>query len=193
MDNEKMGILLRRLRTEAGMTQRALADRLHLSDRTVSKWERGQGCPDVSLLPRLSEIFDVNIEKLLAGDLAESSADGGNMKRVKFYVCPVCGNIMTATGQGEPSCCGRKLQPLKAAPADEEHQVSREVVEDDWYLTFQHPMEKGHFIQFVAYLDYDRVTLIRMYPESGGEVRFPKRGRGKICFCCSRDGLFELK
>ncbi len=193
MDNEKLGQLIRRLRIEAGMTQRELAEKLFLSDRTVSKWERAQGCPDVSLLPRLSAIFDVNLEKLLAGDLAESSADGGNMKRVKFYVCPVCGNVMTATGSGEPFCCGRKLSPLKAQLADEDHQVVREVIEDDWFLTFQHPMEKDHFIRFVAYMDYDRVTLIRMYPEGPGEVRFPKRGRGKICFCCSRDGLFELK
>ena len=54
MDSNKTGSLLRRLRLERGLTQRQVAERLHLSDRTVSKWERGQGCPDVGLLPALS-------------------------------------------------------------------------------------------------------------------------------------------
>ena len=53
MDSNKTGSLLRRLRMERGLTQREVAERLHLSDRTVSKWERGQGCPDVGLLPAL--------------------------------------------------------------------------------------------------------------------------------------------
>ncbi len=192
MDKEKVGKLIYELRKEKGLTQKALADQLYLSDKTISKWERAQGCPDISLLRHLSEIFGVNIEKLLAGDLSPSSADGGNMKRVKFFVCPTCGNILTATGGGELSCCGRKLEPLKVQPADEVHAVKMEVVEDDYYLTFSHPMDKDHYLNFFAYVDYDRLTLIRLYPEQGGEVRFPKRGRGKILFGCSRHGLFSL-
>lgn len=192
MDNEKVGKLIYRLRKEKGLTQKQLADLMYISDRTISKWECAQGCPDISLLGHLSEIFEVNIEKLLAGDLSPAGPDGGNMKRVKFYVCPACGNIMTATGAGELSCCGRKLEPMTAKPADEAHHINVEVVEDDYYLTFDHPMEKDHYLNFFAYLDYDRVTLIRLYPEAGGEVRFPKRGRGKIVFGCSRDGLFKL-
>ena len=193
MNSEKVGKLIYHLRKEKGMTQKALAERLFVSDKTISKWERGQGCPDVSLLRSLSEVFDVNVEKLLEGDLSPNSKDGGNMKRIKFYVCPECGNLMSATGNAELSCCGRKLAPLKVQPADEAHQINIEVTEDDYYLTFDHQMKKEHYLNFFAYVDYDRVTLIKLYPEQGGEVRFPKRGRGKIFFGCSQHGLFQVK
>lgn len=192
MDYEKVGGVIYQLRKEAAMTQQELADLLFISNKTISKWERGQGCPDVSLLSRLSEVFGVNIEKILAGDLGPSSADGGNMKRTKFYVCPMCGNILSSTGDAEISCCGRKLEALKEKPADEMHQLHVEVIEDDYYITFDHEMKKEHFLNFFAYLDYDRVTLIRLYPEQGGEVRFPKRGRGKLIFGCSRDGMYSF-
>ena len=54
MDNTKLGSLIRVLRREAGMTQRDLAETLGVTDKAVSKWERGLGCPDVSFLPQLS-------------------------------------------------------------------------------------------------------------------------------------------
>ena len=193
MNYEKVGSVIYQLRKEAAMTQQELADKLFISNKAISKWERGQGCPDVSLLGSLSEVFGVNIEKILAGDLSPNSADGGNMKRAKFYVCPMCGNILTATGDAEISCCGRKLEPLVSKTADAEHQLHVEVIEDDYYITFEHEMSKDHFLNFFAYLDYDRVTLVRLYPEQGGEVRFPKRGRGKLLFGCSKDGLFCWK
>ena len=70
MDCGKIGKLILRLRKEKNMTQKMLADAMNLSDRTISKWERGVGCPDISLLSKLSDIFGVNIEKILAGDLS---------------------------------------------------------------------------------------------------------------------------
>ena len=77
MNYEKVGSVIYQLRKESAMTQQELADKLFISNKAISKWERGQGCPDVSLLRSLSEIFGVNIEKILAGDLAPNSADGG--------------------------------------------------------------------------------------------------------------------
>ena len=65
MDCNKVGNLIMTLRKEKGMTQKALADKMNLSDRTISKWERGIGCPDVSLLHELSDILGVNIENIL--------------------------------------------------------------------------------------------------------------------------------
>ncbi|SFP40632.1 Desulfoferrodoxin, superoxide reductase-like (SORL) domain [Oscillibacter sp. PC13] len=116
------------------------------------------------------------------------------MKRVKFYVCPDCGNILTATGGGELHCCGRKLEPLEARPADEDHAMTVQEIEEDWYITFPHPMRKEHFIRFAAYAATDRVLLVRLYPEQGSELRIPQlRGGGKLYLCCSRDGLFEIK
>ena len=194
MDCTQTGRLILRLRKERGLTQKALAEQLHVSEQAVSKWERGLGCPDVGLLPSLARIFGVGVERLLDGNLAPNDQDGGNMRRLRFYVCPDCGNILTATGAGEFHCCGRKLEPLTAQKADEAHRAKVEEIEEDWYITFSHPMEKGHFFRFAAYVATERVLLVRLYPEQGGELRIPQlRGGGKLYLCCSRDGLFEVK
>ena len=193
MDSREIGNLILQLRRERRWTQRLLAERLHVSEQAVSKWERGLGCPDVGLLPALAEIFGVSVERLLAGNLAPRDTEVGNMKKVKFYVCPDCGNILTATGGGERHCCGRKLEPLTARPVDADHAAAVQEVEEDWYITFSHPMEKGHFFRFAAYVATDRMLLVRLYPEQGSEFRIPQlRGGGKLYLCCSRDGLFEV-
>ncbi len=189
MNFEKTGELIRTLRKEKGLTQKQLADALHLSDRTVSKWERGLGFPDVSLLPELSARLDVNLEKMLLGDLNPREADGGNMKKIKFYVCPNCGNVITSTTEAEICCCGRKLSPLKPAPSDSAHLLKVQTVENDFYLTSPHEMSKQHYLRFIAYVCCDRVLLVRLYPEQSGKVRFPRMYGGKL-FCCSRDGLW---
>ena len=176
------------------MTQRQVAEILHISPQAVSRWERGIGYPDVSLLPELSALYGVAAERLLCGALAAERKDGGNMKRIKFYVCPDCSNILTAAGGGEVYCCGRRLERLAAAEADEEHRAQVQEVEEDWYITFDHPMRKDHFIRFAAYVTIDRVLLVRLYPEQGGELRIPQiRGGGQLYLCCSRHGLFEVK
>lgn len=193
MEGKEIGTLLSRLRKERNMTQRAVAEQLSVSPQAVSKWERGNGCPDVSLLPVLSGLFGVAVDRLLAGDLKSEATDGGNMKRIKFYVCPDCGNILTATGGGELHCCGRKLEALKAQKADEDHAVTVREIEEDWYITFGHPMRKDHFFRFAAYVTVDRVLLVRLYPEQGSEFRIPQIRGGKLYLCCSRDGLFELQ
>jgi transcriptional regulator with XRE-family HTH domain len=67
VDCKKIGELIYSLRKEKNMTQKQVADLMNISDKTISKWERGLGCPDVSLLPELSQIFGVNIEEILLG------------------------------------------------------------------------------------------------------------------------------
>lgn len=194
MNENKAGALLARLRQERGMTQREAAERLSVSPRAVSKWETGNGCPDTGLLPALAELYGVSMERLLKGDLRQEEADGGNMKRIKFYVCPDCGNVLTATGGGELCCCGRRLTALTPRAADADHAVTVREIEEDWFITFeQHPMEKGHFFRFAAYVTADRCLLVRLYPEQGGELRIPQlRGGGSLYLCCSRDGLFQV-
>ena len=175
------------------MTQRQVAERLHVSPQVVSKWERGLGLPDTGLLPELSSLFGVAVERLLSGNLARERTDGGNLKRIKFYVCPDCGNLLTASGGGELHCCGRRLEPLVVRPADGDHTAVVEEMEEDWYITFDHPMEKSHFIRVAAWVSLDRVLLVRLYPEQGSEFRIPQlRGGGKLYLCCSHHGLFEV-
>lgn len=96
MDNSKVGELIRRLRKESHMTQLQLAEKLHVSDKAVSKWKRGMGCPEVSLIIELSRIFEVDMQDLLSGELNRNELLGGNMKKMKFYVCPHCGNLVTS-------------------------------------------------------------------------------------------------
>lgn len=193
MDCSKVGGLIFRLRKEKNMTQKELADIMNISDKTISKWERGMGCPDVSLLHELSEIFGVNIEKILSGSLDANDVDGGNMKKIKFYVCSDCGNIISATGDGDISCCGRKLSPLLPKIVDDSHRAKMMEIENDLYITFDHEMTKSHYISFIAHVSYDRVLIIRMYPEQSPEVRFPKYHKGKVYFYCTQHGLWTNK
>jgi len=191
MDCSKVGKLIFNLRKEKSMTQKELAEAMNLSDRTISKWERGIGCPDVSLLHELSNILGVNIEQILSGDLAPNDADGGNMKRVKFYVCTNCGNVLFSTGAAEISCCGRKLAPLNVNSEDESHSIVVDEIENDYCVTVNHEMSKTHYISFVAYIACDRVLLIKLYPEQAAQLRFPKMYGGKIYAYCNNHGLWE--
>ena len=109
MDRTKTGALIAAARKEQNMTQKELAAALHVSDRAVSKWERGAGFPDISLLERLGQVFSVDMESLLSGSLDPNTLLGGNMKKTRFYICPTCGNIITALGDASVSCCGKKL------------------------------------------------------------------------------------
>ena len=198
MDCNKMGTLLFRLRKEKGMTQKQIADLMNISDKTISKWERGLGCPDVSLLGELSNVFEVNIEKILAGDLEPNKIETGNLRRIKFYVCPICGNVINNTGDADVSCCGRKLSPLIAKSADEMHAATVEDSEGEYYITFAHEMSKTHYLSFVVYVTSDRFLFVKLYPEQTAAVRLPKMSRlqqkrgGTLYYYCSQHGLWVL-
>ena len=190
MDCEKIGKLIYQLRKEKDMTQKQVADAMNISDKTISKWERGQGCPDVSLLRELSQILEVSIDGILSGKINLNELEGGNMNKLKFYVCPKCHNIITSTGDASISCCSRKIEPLKAKKADNDHTLEIEPVEDELYVTSRHEMKKEHYISFIAYVKGDRVIIIKQYPEWNLQFRFPKQGHGRVYLYCINDGLF---
>ena len=190
MNNYDIGILIKNLRKEKGLTQAALAEKLSVTDRTVSKWECGRGCPDVSLLGSLSEILGVNIEEILKGGIESNSFVSGNMKKAKYFVCPVCGNLVISTGNASVSCCGRRLKELQAQKADMSHEVSVEVIETDWFVTCRHEMEKEHYISFVAFASAEGIKIVKTYPEWELQVRIPKRGHGILLWYCTEHGLF---
>lgn len=193
MDCIKAGKLIQNLRKEKKMTQKQVADALNISDKTVSKWECGLGCPDVSLLGELSNILGTNIEKILMGDLAPNDRDTGNLRKIKFYVCPDCGDIIYSTGNPEISCCGRRLEVLANNKTEEGHQIVVEEVEDDYYVSIKHEMKKEHYISFIAYVSYDQVLLVKLYPEQNAEIRIPRRQRGTFYAYCSKHGLFSKR
>src|SRR5574344_1252563 len=110
------------------------------------------------------------------------------MKRVKFYVCPNCGNIITSTGEAEISCCGKKLQALEANQIDEAHKLNVTYSDDEMYITFTHEMSKEHFISFIAYVALDKVFIQRLYAEQSQEILLPKMRGGKFYIYCNKHG-----
>lgn len=68
MEKRTIGGFIAALRRASGMTQRELAERLNVSDKTVSRWERDDGAPDLALIPVLAEIFGVSCDELLRGE-----------------------------------------------------------------------------------------------------------------------------
>ncbi|MBO4717206.1 MAG: helix-turn-helix domain-containing protein, partial [Spirochaetales bacterium] len=150
MDNYVTGSLIKKLREGKRMTQEELADKVCVSAKAVSKWETGRGFPDIGLIESLAKALDISVIELLSGVDIRNKNRSSDMKKAKFYVCPVCGNVIQATGEAVVTCCGITLPPLEAETPDEEHAIKLEVVEDEYYVTLDHPMTKTHYISFLA-------------------------------------------
>lgn len=193
MDLCKNGKLLCDLRKSIGMTQKQIADKLGIVPKTVSKWETGHGFPDISTVSALADILGVSEKTILSGNLNQNSEESGNMKGTKFYVCPDCGSIMQGIGNCQIICCGKQLEALKSKNTDDEHLIKISEIEDDYYIEFDHEMTKEHYICFAAYIRFDRILTIKLYPEQDSSVRFPKMYGGKFYFFCNKHGLYEIK
>lgn len=191
MNPIKIGGLIAELRHTAGLTQLQLANILNVSDRTVSKWECGQGLPDISMFALLADTFGVNVEVLLSGEMATNDLSAGNMQKANYFVCPECGSFAICMGGVEITCCGKPLAALIAQKADVDERLTVEQVEDEWYITANHPMTKEHYISFVALLNGAKLTLIKQYPEWNLEVRLPRSKRGILLWYCTQHGLFR--
>lgn len=194
MNNEKIGAVIAQLRKEKGLTQQELAERLHLSNKTVSKWECGQGAPDAGVWDALADVLGADLQKLLQGELAPKKPDVGRIDKLRFYVCPSCGNIITSTTKGEFFCCGRRLEALTAVMAEDADKPIIEDLDNDYYVSFAHPMTKNHYLQFVAYVADDRSMTVHLYPEQEAAIHLPvMRGRGWLYYYCTQHGLMKSK
>lgn len=193
MNQQKTGSLIRTLRLKQNFTQLALANQLGVSDKAVSKWERGVGAPDVSLLPSLSQALGVDMEALLRGELEEKDMTRGDMKKIKLYCCPECGNILFSLDDAAVSCCGKKLQSLPMQEADDAHRLHIEHSDGEWYITASHEMQREHYISFVAFATQDTVIIKKQYPEWTLETRLPVFRHGILLWYCTKDGLFYQK
>ena len=189
MDQIKTGELIKRFRTELGLTQKELAERISVSDKAVSKWETGNGCPDVSLLSVLAEVFGTDIQVLLNGEIDKNESEVGNMKKMKFFVCKECGNIITATSDAAVTCCGIKLSALEPREAAADEQLNIEDLDGEWYITSSHPMTKAHYISFAAYLTDSSAAVYKQYPEWDMQITLPMQRSGKLVWYCSKCGL----
>ncbi len=188
MDCERIGKLIASLRKDKNMTQKQLANLINVSDRTVSKWERGLGCPDVSLLTGLSENLGVNIEQMLNGTIQKNRFVSGNLKKTRFFICSCCGNIALSTGEAVVSCCGRKLKSLTLKKAQQNEKLKVEQIEDELFISSNHPMTKDSYIPFIALEASDKLYLFKQYPEWDMQVRIP-REHGRLIWYCPGQGL----
>lgn len=81
MDAKKIGELIKKKRLELELTQNELASKLNITDKAISKWEQGLGCPDISIIKYLSNILGISTEELLEGEEKE----GGSINYIKKY------------------------------------------------------------------------------------------------------------
>ena len=193
MDNYITGTTIKRLREAKGLTQLQLAEEIGVSSKAVSKWETAKGLPDITLIEPLAKVLGVSVMELMSGNTVINKNISSNILRSKFYVCPICGNVIRTTGDAVISCCGITLPPLEAEETDEAHEITVEKVEDEYFVTVNHEMTKTHFISFIAHLTSDRVQFVKFYPEGNAETRLQMRGRGYLYIFCNKHGLMKKK
>ena len=192
MNQYVTGAVIRELREKNKMTQLQLAEKLGVCDKTVSKWETAKGYPDITLLEPIAEVFKISVTELISGNTVHNANVSANMLRSKFYVCPVCGNVIHSMGEAAIYCHGILLTPLEAEPSDERHMFSIERIEDEYYVRIDHSMTKDHYISFVAAASSDEIQMVKLYPEGNAEALFKIRGVRMIFYYCNCDGLFSI-
>ena len=192
MNQYVTGAVIKGLREKNTITQLQLAEKLGVSDKTVSKWETAKGYPDITLLEPIAEAFRISVAELISGNTIHNANVSANMLRSKFYVCPVCGNVVYSVGEAAIHCHGIQLLPLEAESTDERHIVFIERVEDEYYVRIDHSMTKEHYISFVAAASSDNIQIVKLYPEGNAETRVKLRGVKRIYLYCNRDGLFSI-
>ena len=193
MDTYVTGATIKTLRESRKLTQGALAEKIGVSSKTVSKWETAKGLPDISLLQPLAQALGISVIELMNGEHITNKNVSANLLRCKFYVCPICGNVIHSLGDALVSCCGITLPSLEAEDTEDPHSITVEKVEDEHFLSIPHPMTKEHFISFAAFVTSDRIQLVKFYPEMDAQTRMQLRGRGYLYFYCNQHGLFKKK
>ncbi len=192
MNQYVTGNVIKQLREKNNMTQLQLADKLSVSDKTISKWETGKGYPDITLLEPISNVFKVSVTELISGNTVFNKNVCANMMKSHFYVCPICGNVIHSMGESVIECHGIQLLPLSAEPLDDNHKILVDFIEDDLYIKINHEMAKDHYISFAAAASPDRMQIVKLYPEGEAETRFKRSSVRRVYFYCNRDGLFYL-
>ncbi|MBR0372953.1 MAG: helix-turn-helix domain-containing protein [Mogibacterium sp.] len=187
------GEVIKALREKNKMTQAELAERLGVSDKAVSKWETGRGLPDITLVEPIADALGLSVGELFAGEQIINQNVASNMRKARLYVCPICGNVIQSTGDVALSCCGVALPALEAEEPDDSHRIRVEKVEDEYYVTMDHPMTKDHYVSFFIYRTGDRLETVKLYPEGNAECRFFRRGHGEVLAYCNRHGLFRVR
>ena len=121
------------------------------------------------------------------------------MENVKFYRCPICGNIIGLV-QGNADtimCCGRPMEAMVANTTDaatEKHVPVYERVENEIVVRVgevEHPMEKDHYIMWIAQVSENKTTRVKLYPEQSTVTRFPYIPGSVLYAYCNKHGLWK--
>ena len=193
MNTYVTGQTIKTLRENLNLTQAELAEKIGVSSKTISKWETAKGMPDISLLQPLAQALGISVIELMNGERIINKNVSANMLRSKFYVCPVCGNVIHSMGDSLVSCCGITLPSLESEEVDDDHAITIENVEDEHFITVHHPMTKHHYISFVAFVTSNRFQMVKFYPEGNVQTRLQLRGFGTLYWYCNQHGLFRKK
>ena len=192
MNQYVTGTVIKQLREKNKMTQLQLAEKLGVSDKTVSKWETAKGYPDITLLEPIADAFSISVTELISGNTVQNSNVSANMTKSKYYVCPICGNVIHSMGEAVINCHGVLMTAAEPEETDENHKISIERIEDEYYVQIEHEMTKSHYISFIAAVSSDRIQMVKLYPEGNAEARFKISGVKRILFYCNRDGMFFI-
>lgn len=187
MNQYVTGKTIKELREKKGMTQLELGDKIGVSSKTISKWETGNGFPDVSILEDLSLALEVSLTELFSGETINNTNVHANMLNVKFYICPICGNAIVSIGEAMVSCHGIELKALLY----EETDLEVEEVEDEVFISIDSPMTKNDYISFIAGVYSDGFDVRKMYIEGPAQTRLKRRGLKYIFYYSNRDGLYR--
>ena len=122
-------------------------------------------------------------------------------KNTVFYKCPICGNVIGLIDGdiNHMTCCGKPMERLNANSVDaafEKHVPVYERVEDEIVVKVgevEHPMEKEHYIMWIAQVSDNQTTRIRLYPEQGTEVRFKYIPQSTLYAYCNKHGLWKAE
>ena len=191
MDYYITGKVIKHLRETKKMTQLELANILNVSDKTISKWENAKGLPDITLLEPLAKALNISVTELMNGKYIINNNKAANLLRSKIYVCPICGNIIHSMGNAMVSCCGITLPECEPEEEADNHKITCETVENEYYISINHEMSKEHYISFIAYVTMNRFEIVKLYSEGNAEARFLKRGKGIIYMYCNKHGLIK--
>lgn len=193
MNKYVTGSMIKHLRECKNMTQQQLAEKLNVTDKAISKWETNHGYPDICLVEQLADVLGVSLIELFSGESVVNTNKSCNMLRIKFYVCPICGNIIYSTGETVVSCCGIVLPAMEADPQDDAHHINIEEIEDEYYVTISHEMSKKHYISFIAAVQDNGCEIKKLYAEGNAEARFKISRTKYLFYYCNVHGLFKVR
>ena len=177
MNLKNSALLIKKARKEKNLTQKELASLLFVEAKTISKWETGKGFPDLTYVPKLAEILALDLKSLINGEEENKKTDNGNLKRMKIYLCQNCGNLIWSTSSSDISCCRHKLKPVETGNFLE-GKVSVEIVDDEYSVSVDHPMEKENYVKYMIFNKDNIVEIVRLYPEGQASAVFPRFRRG---------------